>query len=124
MSEQEKPPVEIDSGQQKLWNTLCHLTALSAFIGVPFGNILGPLVIWLLKRNDLPSVESHGKEALNFQISMTIYFLVASPLILIVIGIPIMIGLGIADLVLTIIASVKANNDEPYSYPITIRFIK
>jgi len=124
MTEQENPPVEIDSGQERLWNTLCHLTALVLFIGIPFGNILGPLVIWLLKRNDMPSVDSHGKEALNFQISMTIYSLVAGLLILLFIGIPILILLGIADLILTIIASIKANNGEPYSYPMAIRFLK
>ncbi len=124
MDESQKPKVEIDKGQERLWNTLCHLTALAVFIGIPFGNIIGPLVIWLIKRHDIASVNDHGKEALNFQISMSIYALVTIPLTIILIGIPLFIALAITDLILVIIASVKANNGEFFSYPLTIRFIK
>ena len=62
---------------------LCHLTALLGIIGIPFGNIVGPLIIWLLKKNVYPFVNEQGKESLNFQISMTIYALAAALLILI-----------------------------------------
>jgi len=65
---------------------LCHLTALLGIIGIPFGNIVGPLIIWLLKKNVYPFVNEQGKESLNFQISMTIYALAAALLILIKIG--------------------------------------
>jgi len=122
--EDRQPKVEIDQKQERMWGMLCHLTALVAFIGIPFGNILGPLVIWLLKRNEIPLVDEQGKEALNFQISMTIYAIVAGLLIFIVIGIPLLIGLAIANLVLVIIASMKVNNGEKYQYPVTIRLIK
>ncbi|MBU1120234.1 DUF4870 domain-containing protein, partial [Patescibacteria group bacterium] len=53
----------------------CHLSSFVAFIGIPFGNVLGPLIIWLVKKNEMPLVEVNGKEALNFQISMSIYTL-------------------------------------------------
>jgi uncharacterized protein len=62
---------------------LCHLTALLGIIGIPFGNIVGPLIIRLLKKNVYPFVNEQGKESLNFQISMTIYALAAALLILI-----------------------------------------
>ncbi|MBN1521738.1 MAG: DUF4870 domain-containing protein [Candidatus Aureabacteria bacterium] len=107
------------------WGMLCHLTALSGFIGVPFGNILGPLIIWLIKKNEIPFVDDQGKESLNFQISMFIYTIL--PLLLTIflcIFFPILLILLVANIVLVIIASVKASNGEAYRYPFTIRFIK
>ncbi len=115
---------EKDVKQERLWGMLCHLSALAGFLGVPFGNILGPLVVWLIKKSDYPFVDEQGKEALNFQISVAIYMAVAGILILVVVGIPLIIGLAIADLVLVILASVKANKGEAYRYPLTMRFIK
>ncbi|MDY6852424.1 MAG: DUF4870 domain-containing protein [Thermodesulfobacteriota bacterium] len=103
---------------------LCHLSALAGFIGIPFGNIIGPLIIWLIKKNDFPFVNEQGKEALNFQISLTIYGIIAALLIFVVIGIFLLIGLGIFGLIMVIIASIKANQGESYRYPITIRIIK
>jgi uncharacterized Tic20 family protein len=112
------------AGQEQNWGMLCHLSALIGLLGVPFGNLLGPLVVWLLKRNEFPFVDEQGKESLNFQLSMTIYSVVSAVLILIAIGIFLLIGLVIADLVLVVIASVKISNGKSYRYPFTIRFIK
>lgn len=109
--------------EAQTWGMLCHLVALVGFIGVPFGHLLGPLAIWLIKKNEYPFVDEQGKESLNFQISMTIYGLVAAMLVFVLIGFPLLIGLGIADLVLVIIAAVKASNGESFRYPCTIRFI-
>jgi uncharacterized Tic20 family protein len=106
------------------WGMLCHLTALVGFIGIPFGHVLGPLVVWLLKKNDYSFVNEQGKESLNFQISMTIYVFFAIFLFIIKIGIVLLIGLVIADLILVIIASVKTSKGEIYRYPLTIRLIK
>ena len=108
---------------ERLWAMLCHLTAFAGYF-FPFGNIIGPLVVWLIKKDEFPLVESQGKESLNFQISMTIYFAVSFILIYVVIGIPIIIGLFIADVVLVIMAAIKANDGQAYRYPLTIRFIK
>jgi uncharacterized protein len=108
----------------KTWAMLCHLTALSLYIGVPFGNILGPLIIWLIKKDELPIVDKHGKESLNFQISMTIYAIAASLLIFIFVGVMLVPIVVIAQIILTIIASMKASNGKFYRYPLTMRFIK
>lgn len=119
------PPVKNnDDKQANTWGMLCHLTALIGFIGVPFGHIIGPLVVWLLKRHEYPLVEEQGKESLNFQISMTIYGLVAALLIFVVIGVILLIGLAIADVILVIVASIKTSNRVTYRYPLTIRFLK
>ena len=108
----------------KTWAMLCHLTALSFYIGVPFGNIIGPLVIWLIKKDELPIVDEQGKESLNFQISMSIYAMIASLLIFIFIGLLLVPIVVIVQIILTVIAALKANNGESYRYPLTIRFLK
>jgi len=112
-----------DEKQVRMWGMLCHLTALIGFIGIPFGHLLGPLVVWLVKKNDDPFIDEQGKESLNFQISMTIYGIIAAFLVLILIGIPLLIALAVADVILVVIASVKTSNGEPYRYPLTIRLI-
>ena len=102
------------------------LLHLSAFIGyvIPFGHIGGPLLIWLLKREDSPFIDFHGKEALNFQISMTIYLIISSILILVVIGILLVIGLVLLWVIAVIIVAVRAGNGQEARYPLRIRFIK
>jgi len=103
---------------------LAHLSSLAGFIGVPFGNILGPLVVWLAKREEDSFIDYHGKEALNFQISITIYLVISGIMVLIVVGILLLIGIAIVGMILVIVAAIKANNGEYYEYPLTIRFIK
>lgn len=103
---------------------LCHLLALCGLLGVPFGNILGPLVMWLIKREESSFIDACGKEALNFQISMTIYTIIAGLLLLVAVGFILLPALIIANLVLTVIAALKASEGTNYQYPVTIRFIK
>ena len=106
------------------WAMGCHLAALSAFLGIPFGQILGPLIIWLMKRADYPFIDEQGKAAVNFQISLTIYGFCAGLLVFLVIGIPILIGLVVFDVVMIIKAAVCANKGEPVHYPLSLRLIK
>jgi len=113
----------IYSKDEKLWATLCHLSALAGFV-FPFGNIIGPLMFWMIRKDQMPLVDVNGKEALNFQISMTIYVIIAAFLVLVLIGIPLLIILALSDLVLIIMASVKTSEGTPYRYPLTIRLIK
>lgn len=101
------------------------LTHLSAFAGlfIPFGNILGPFVVWIIKKDQMPEVDAHGKESMNFQISTTIYAVVFGILSFVLIGLPFLIGLAIFWLVMVIMTSVKANEGLLYKYPLTIRFL-
>lgn len=111
------------SKNEQSMGMLCHLLALSGYL-VPFGHLIGPLVIWLLKRQDMPFVESQGKESLNFQISITIYVGVSLVLCFVLIGFPLLIGLAIFNLVVIIMASIKASEGKPFTYPLCIRFLK
>jgi len=101
----------------------CHLLALAGLV-VPFGNILGPLIMWLVKKDESAFVDDQGKEALNFNITISIAGFVAFLLIFVVIGGILLPIIGIFWLVMTIIAAVKANGGERYRYPLTIRLIK
>src|SRR5881398_293312 len=88
------------------------------------GAFLGPLIVWLAKRGDSPEIDEHGKESVNFQISMLIYNLIAGVLCLVLIGFVILGILHILNLVLVIVASIQASEGKLYRYPITIRLIK
>lgn len=103
---------------------LCHLLSFIGFIGIPVGNILGPLVLWLIKKSEDPFVDATGKEVLNFQISATIYGIVCGLLFFVFIGVVLLPVLIIAVVVYTIIGAIKANEGQVYHYPFTIRFIK
>ena len=115
--------------QVRTWNMLCHLSALAGLF-VPFGSVLGPLLVWQIKKNEFPSVEEHGKAALNFQltvfIALVVGVVVAVILSFVCIGfllIPVVIAIGLAGLVFAIIAGLKANNGEPYRYPWSLKLI-
>jgi uncharacterized Tic20 family protein len=114
---------EATPSTERTWVILCHLTALSLFVGLPFGNVIGPLVIWLIKKHESPAIDTHGKEALNFQITMSIYTLLAGLSIFVLIGFLLLPAVLVANLVLIVIASIKASNGELYRYPLTIRLI-
>lgn len=113
----------------RLWSTLCHLAALFGLVVPTLGSVVGPLVVWLIKRNDHPTIDAHGKEALNFQLSVLIYCWVLG-----IIGVAtlwILVGfaflalsflIGLAALILAIVAAVKASNGESFRYPFSIRF--
>ncbi|MBM7093910.1 DUF4870 domain-containing protein [Streptomyces sp. S12] len=102
---------------------LAHLSTLVGLI-VPFGTILGPLVVWLMKKDTMPFVADQGKEALNFNITVLIAMIVGGILTLVLIGVLVMIVVGIAWLVLSIIAALAANKGESYRYPFTLRLVK
>ncbi|MBS1112542.1 MAG: orotate phosphoribosyltransferase [Nitrospirae bacterium] len=110
--------------QERIWGMLCHLTALLGLVGIPFGNIFGPLLVWLYKKNAYAFVDLQGRESLNFQITMTILVLVAALLIYLKIGMMLIFVLASINVVLVLIASVRAYRREPFSYPFQIRFFK
>lgn len=123
------PPPPLDEGiveynkDARNWAMAAHLSSLSGFV-IPFGNILGPLIVWLIKKDEMPFVNEHGKESLNFQISVTIYILVSAVLTLCVVGFAGVIGFPIFGLVMAIIAAISASAGKAYQYPLTIRLVK
>ena len=110
------------TAEDKQWGMAAHLSSLAGFL-IPFGHIGGPLLVWLLKKDSSVFAADQGKEALNFQISMTIYMVVSALLVLVFIGIFLLLFVALADVILTIVAAVAANNGQAYRYPATIRFI-
>ena len=110
------------NSDEKTWAMICHLSALAYFI--PFGQILGPLIVWVIKKDEYPLVDDQGKEALNFQLSILIYQLITIPLVFIVIGIPILIFLGVMNIVLVVVAGINAGRGVPFKYPLTIQLIR
>ena len=116
-------PASSTTSDVRTWSVLCHASALSGLFLHVLGFIVGPLIVWLIKRGDSTEIDANGKESLNFQISMLIYHAIAIILCFVLIGIPILIALWIADIVFVIIASVKTSEGQMYRYPFTIRFL-
>jgi len=119
------PPTTSTSSSSEIrnWSVLCHASALLGLFFHFFGHLLGPLIVWLIKRDMSPEIDANGKESLNFQISMLIYDVIAGILCIVLIGIPILIALWILNTVFVVIASVKTSEGKFYRYPLTIRFL-
>ena len=106
------------------WAMYCHLSALAGFV-ILFGSVVGPLVVWMMKKDTMPLVDQHGKEALNFQITVLIALIISGASMLVLIGFLLLPVVGIGALVMTIIAVVKVSNGQlDYKYPFAIRLIK
>src|SRR5436305_8561434 len=107
----------------RTWCILAHATALVGFFVPVAGHIVGPLIIWLAKRQDSPEIDAHGKESLNFQISMLIWNLISGLLCLVVIGFFMLAILHILNIIFVIIASIQASEGKLYRYPLAMRLI-
>ena len=123
MSTPEEGDGEPPSKDEKTWGMLCHLAALAGFIGIPFGTIIGPLVVWLVKKNEMLFVDEQGKEALNFQITMASATMVLAMITCSSGGVGAIAVLAV-NVIFVIIASIKASGGEHYRYPMTVRLIK
>ncbi|MBN2313288.1 MAG: DUF4870 domain-containing protein [Sedimentisphaerales bacterium] len=116
-------PQPVDAGQSavgkddKNMAMLCHILAI-------FTGFLGPLIIWLIKKDDSPFVDRHGKEALNFQLTILIAWVASGLLSFVCIGFILMPVVAVVDLVFCILAAVKTSRGEEYRYPVCIRFVK
>jgi uncharacterized protein len=110
-------------GNVRTWCVICHLSALAGFVIPGAGHILGPLIVWLVKRGESAQIDAHGKEALNFQISMLIYNVVAGILCLLLIGFALLAVLHVLNVVFVIIAALRASEGQMYRYPLTLRLI-
>jgi len=116
-------PITPPGADVRQWAMFCHLSALLGLV-LPLGHLLGPLVLWHLKREQDPFIDAQGKEALNFQISVTIAGFVCFLLMFVFIGILLFAVLMVAVLILIILAAVKANEGQPYRYPFIWRPIR
>lgn len=125
MNELTNQPGEITGAgrDEKMWAMLCHLSTFAGYV-IPFGNIIAPLLIWIMKKEEFPLADDQGKEALNFQISFMIYLAIALLLVILLIGIALVVVLVLFEIIVTIIAAVNAYDGARYRYPMTIRFIK
>ena len=122
--EAEQPEITKDAC---MWAMFCHLAGLAWLLWwiVPLiGGVIGPLVVWQLKRKEDAFIDEQGKEALNFQISMLLYYIVAGVLCFACVGFVLLPIVAVVDTLFAIIASIKAGNGQHYRYPLTIRFIK
>ncbi len=129
------PPEEFQapSSEERQWAMFAHLSALlgglltSAAGG--WGCVIGPLIIYLVKKDRSPFVDEQAREALNFNITVALVLValillsIATLGIGLIIAIPLWVVVGVGWLVLTIIAAVKANNGERYRYPLTLRLV-
>ncbi|HSX63196.1 MAG TPA: DUF4870 domain-containing protein [Pseudoxanthomonas sp.] len=125
------PPSGEPTAEEKQWAMFAHLSALTALFTGGLGGVVGPLIIWLIKKDTLPFVNDQGKEALNFNITVLIAIVILSIvgtiLLVVLIGFLFFLLAGVvavAWLVLTIIGTIKASNGEAYRYPLTLRLIK
>jgi uncharacterized protein len=117
------PVTDVPTQDERTWGMLAHLTAFSGFL-IPLGNIIAPLVVWLVKRDQSQFVADQGKEALNFNISVLLAGAVCAALVFVLIGILLGVALFFYWLAMTIVAGIKASEGIRYRYPFTLRLIK
>jgi len=120
--DQKVEPVQADK-EQRTWAMLCHLSALAGFI-VPMGSVIGPLIVWLIKKEDMPLVAEHGRKSLNFQITMLIAYIICFILMIVAIGAILLPIVAIFSFIMVVIGAIKTNDGKPFSYPFSINLIK
>lgn len=117
-------PSAAPTENERTWGMLAHLSALAGLVVPLIGIVLGPLVVWLAKRDESVFVAAHAKEALNFNISVLLGAIVSMLLMLVFIGVLLGTALFIAWLVMTLVAAIKASEGHPYRYPFSLRLVK
>lgn len=120
----DSPPSKEINKHARTWAMICHLAGLAGIFLPATGNIVAPLVVWQIKKEDNPFIDEQGKEAENFQICVSIYFLISILLCFICVGAFLVAATILFFFIFTLIAAVKANNGFHYRYPLIIRFIK
>lgn len=113
---------EFSAEEEEKWAMLCHLSSLSGYL-IPFGNIIGPMIIYAIFKDRYPFVDDQGREVINFQISMTLYMIGAAILIFILIGLPLLFILMIINFIYTVIGARQAYQGNVYRYPLNLRLV-
>lgn len=120
---QYQPPMSLQTSEQKQMGLFLHLSQLINMI-IPIGGIIAPIVIWQMKKDEMPALDAHGKMVTNWLISSFIYMVVSGILTIVLVGILGVIAVAIMSIVFPIIGGIKANNGELWEYPLTIKFLK
>jgi uncharacterized protein len=119
-----------NGSKDNTWPMLCHLSSLTGYLGNGVGSFVGPLIVWIYKKDTMPDVNAHGKEALNFNISMLIYGVCLGVFTFLTLGlgaliaVPLVLAMVVFHIVCTVMATLKASNGEFFRYPLSIRLFK
>ncbi len=109
--------------QTRQWSMFIHLSVFAGYL-IPMAGLVLPIILWQIKKEELPGVDAHGKMVTNFILSMIIYSVVSAVLMVVFIGFFMLIALSVVGIVFPIIGAIKANNGEFYQYPLVIPFFK
>ena len=117
-------PGTVPTENERTWGMLAHLSALAGLVMPLVGIVLGPLLVWLTRRDESEFVAAHAKEALNFNISVLLGALACMLLMLVFVGFLLGTALFVAWLVMMLIAVIKASEGQSYRYPFSLRLVK
>ncbi len=119
-AEAPRPDLEREARQ---WGLFLHLSQFAGFV-VPIAGLIAPIILWQVKKDELPGIDAHGKVVLNWILSELIYALVCIPLAFILIGIPMLLAVMVLAIVFPIVGGLKANEATVWPYPLSIPFFK
>ena len=123
MDDNQKVEIIVADKEQRTWAMFCHLSALAGFL-FPFGSVIGPLIVWLVKKEEMPLVAEHGRKSLNFQLTMMIAYIVCFMLMFVVVGVILLPLVALFSLIMVVVSAIKANDGKEVKYPMAIEFIK
>ena len=109
--------------QVRQWGMILHFSQFAGYV-IPLAGLLVPIIIWQIKKNDMPVIDAHGKNIVNWIISALIYAVICFIFSFVLIGLPFFIVLGVLCVAFPVVAGIKANNGEVWKYPLAIRFLK
>jgi uncharacterized Tic20 family protein len=111
------------NSQANMWAMAIHLSLFAGYFVVPVAGLIAPILIWQLKKGEFPELDAHGREVVNFIISMFIYSLICGVLTLVAVGILGFMVLAVVGIVYPIIGGIKASNGEFWRYPFILRLV-
>ena len=120
---QYQPQNSLMTPEQKQMGMFLHLSQLIGLL-IPFGGIIAPILIWQLKKDEMPALDAHGKMVANWILSSLIYWVVSIVLTFVLVGLLGILALIVMSIAYPIIGGIKANNNEFFEYPLTIKFLK
>ena len=123
MDDNQKVEVITDNKDHRTWAMLCHLSSFAGLL-IPFGSAIGPLIVWLAKKDEMPLVAEHGRKSLNFQLTMMIAYIISFLLMFVVIGVILLPVIAIFAFIMVVVSAIKANDGKEVDYPLSIEFIK